>query len=51
MVDFLWFVLTLILLAAETVVLVLLLVLRRGKPRRSVHRYPRDAHRVFAAQL
>ena len=33
MVDFLWFVLTLILLAAETVVLVLLLVLRRETPR------------------
>ena len=33
MVDFLWFVLTLILLAAETVVLVLLLVLRRKTPR------------------
>ena len=33
MVDLLWFVLTLILLAAETVVLVLLLVLRWKTPR------------------
>lgn len=33
MVDLLWFVLTLILLAAETVVLVSLLVLRRETPR------------------
>ena len=35
MVDLLWFVLTLILLAVEN----------------AAHRYPRDAYRIFAAQL